>query len=366
MIKHYFYGKFLLNMAIERNSKIMLFPRMGKFIIVFFAIAFIIAAMRGYQLYQYVFRENVVKNYTLIIPQNATFKQVTDSLAINEVLESYKAFKWVAKKKKYKSTIKPGRYEFTKGMNTNQVVNILRSGLQTPINVTFNNVRFKEEFAGKVSKYIQADSLSILDLFSDDKQIEKFGFNMETFRAMFIPDTYEFFWTTSAEKFAKRMKIEYDRFWNEERLKKAKAMNLTPIEVSILASIVQSETAKKEELERIAGLYYNRIKKGIALQADPTIKFAVGDYSIQRVLNVHLEIDSPYNTYKYAGLPPGPINFPEKSTIDAVLNYEKNNYLYMCAREDFSGYHNFASTLAEHNRNAEKYRAALDKEKIYK
>ena len=344
----------------------MLFPRMGKYIIVFFAIAFILAAMRGYQLYQYTFRANVLKDYVLIIPQNATFKQVTDSLEINEVLESYKAFKWVAKKKKFPSTVKPGRYEFTKGMNTNQLVNILRSGLQTPVNVTFNNVRFNEDLAGKVSKYIQADSLSILNLFSDDEQIEKFGFTQETFRAMFIPDTYEFYWTTSAEEFAERMKTEYDRYWDEERLKKAEDMNLTPVEVSVLASIVQSETAKKEELQRISGLYYNRIKKGIPLQSDPTVRYALGDFSIQRVLNAHLEIDSPYNTYKNAGLPPGPINFPEKSTIDAVLNYEKNNYLYMCAREDFSGYHNFASTLAEHNRNAAKYHAALDAEKIYK
>jgi len=352
-------------MTIERKSKIMLFPRLGKYIIIFFAIAFILAAMRGYQLYQYVFRENVTKNYILIIPQDATFKQVTDSLEMNNVLESNKAFKWVAKRKKYPSTVKPGRYEFKEGMNTNQVVNILRSGLQTPVNVTFNNVRMKEELAGKVSKYIQADSLSILNLFSDNKQIEKFGFTPETYRTMFLPDTYEFYWTTSAEDFAERMKLEYDRFWTPERLQKAEAMNLTPVEVSVLASIVQSETAKKDELQIIAGLYYNRIKKGIPLQADPTVKYAVGDFSLKRILNSHLEIDSPYNTYKYAGLPPGPINFPEKSTIDAVLNYEKNNYLYMCAREDFSGYHNFSSTLAEHNRNAAKYRAALDAERIY-
>ncbi len=343
----------------------MLFPRLGKYIIVFFAIAFIFVAIRGYQLYQYVFRENVIKDYVLIIPQNATFKHVSDSLEINEVLESYKAFKWVSNRKKYRSTVKPGRYEFTKGMNTNQVVNILRSGLQAPVDVTFNNVRSKEDLAGKISKYIQADSISILNLFSDYNKIKKYGFTPETFRAMFIPDTYEFYWTTSADEFADRMKNEYERFWTAERMKKAESMSLTPVEVSVLASIVQSETAKKDELQRIAGLYYNRIKKGIPLQADPTVKYAVGDFSLKRILNAHLEIDSPYNTYKYAGLPPGPINFPEKSTIDAVLDYEKNNYLYMCAREDFSGYHNFSSNLAEHNRNAAKYRAALDAEKIY-
>ena len=353
-------------MAIERKNNIMLFPRFGKYIIVFFAIAFIVAALRGYQLYQYIFRENVKIDYVLIVPQNTTFKQITDSLEINEVLENYKAFKWVAKKKKYPSTVKPGRYKFTKGMNTNEVVNILRSGLQTPIGLTFNNVHFKEDLAGKVSKYIQADSLSILSLFSDDGQIKDFGFTPEAYPAMFIPNTYEFYWTTSAEEFANRMKMEYDRFWTPDRLKKAEAMNLSPVEVSVLASIVQSETAKKDEMPAIAGLYYNRLKKGIPLQADPTVKYAVGDSSLKRILNSHLEIDSPYNTYKFAGLPPGPINFPETASIDAVLNYEKNNYLYMCAREDFSGYHNFASTLAEHNRNAEKYRAALNAEKIYR
>jgi UPF0755 protein len=249
-------------------------------------------------------------------------------------------------------------------MNTNQIVNMLKGGMQTPLNVTFNNVRTKEDLAGKVSKYLIADSLSILNLFYDENQIEKFGFNTETYRAMFIPNTYQFYWTTTAGEFAERMKTEFDRFWNDERRKKAENINLSPVEVTILASIVQSETAKSEEMPRIAGLYINRLKRGQSLQADPTVKYAVGDYSLKRILNVHLEVDSPYNTYKYAGLPPGPINFPETSAIDAVLNFERHNYIYMCAKEDFSGYHNFAVTLAEHNRNAAKYRRELDKLKI--
>lgn len=343
----------------------MLFPRLGKYIIIFFAIAFIVAGVRAYQLYHYVFRENVKKDYILLVPEKTTFEQVLEELTGNDVLLNYKAFKWVAKKKKYASMIKPGRFALKKGMNSNQVVNILRSGLQEPVNVTFNNCRFNEDLAGKVSKYIQADSVSILQLFSDEEKIKEFGFTPETFRAMFIPNTYEFYWTTTADEFARRMKTEYDRFWNDERKKKAEDIGLKPVEVIILASIVQSETAKKDELKTVAGLYINRLKKGQLLQADPTVKYAVGDFSIKRVLNTHLEIDSPYNTYKYPGLPPGPINFPEIAAIDAVLNYEKHNYLYMCAREDFSGYHNFASTLAEHNRNAANYRAALNKNKIY-
>jgi len=344
----------------------MLFPKIGKFIIIFVAIAFIVVGVRAYQLYQYVFQENVKTNYILYISDNTTFNQISDSLHINNILINEKAFKWISKKKNYPTAIKPGRYLFKIGMNTNQVVNMLRSGIQNPVDVTFNNVRFKEDLAGKVSKYIQADSISILNLFYDEKKIENFGFDTETFRAMFIPNTYEFYWTTSADKFANRMKTEYERFWNESRKTKAKKLNLSPVEVIILASIVESETVKSDELKRVAGLYLNRLKRGILLQADPTIKYAVGDYSLKRVLNKHLEIESPYNTYKYAGLPPGPIMFPETSAIDAVLNYENHKYLYMCAKEDFSGYHNFAKTLSQHNRNAAKYRAALDKNRIWK
>jgi UPF0755 protein len=351
-------------MSIDKQNKLMLFPRFGKFIIIFIAIAFIIAGIRAYQLYQYVFRENVLTDYVLYIHPNTSYEQLTDSLKLNEALISLKAFHWVSKKKEYSKSIKTGRYLLKKGMNTNQIVNMLKGGMQTPLNVTFNNVRTKEDLAGKVSKYLIADSLSILNLFYNENQIEKLGFNTENYRAMFIPNTYQFYWTTSAEEFAERMKKEFDRFWNDERRKKAENINLSPVEVIILASIVQSETAKNEELARIAGLYINRLNRGQLLQADPTVKYAVGDFSLKRILNVHLEVDSPYNTYKYAGLPPGPINFPETSAVDAVLNFERHNYIYMCAKEDFSGYHNFAVTLAEHSRNAAKYRRELDKLKI--
>ena len=343
----------------------MLFPRVGKFIVVFFAIALIVAGLRGYQLYMYIFNENVKTEKAFIIPEGATFSQVTDTLEKNDILLNYKAFRWVSKKKSYPALIKPGRYLFKKGMNTNQIVNMLRAGEQEPLDVTFNNARFKEDLAGKVSRYLQADSLSILRLFNDKKKIEEYGFTPETFKAMFIPNTYEFYWTTSAEEFADRMKREYDRFWNETRRQKAEAIGLTPVEVTTLASIVQEETVKADELKRVAGLYINRLKRGMLLQADPTVKFAVGDFSLRRILNGHLEIDSPYNTYKYAGLPPGPINFPEALAIDAVLNYEKHDYLYMVARADFSGCHHFSKTLAEHNRHAAKYRAALNERKIW-
>lgn len=354
-----------LIMALQRKQYSMVFPKVNKYIILFFAVALLVAGARAYQLFQYIFKENVKKEYVLFIHEGDTYDQVLKTLTDNEVLYDLKAFKWVSKKKKYPAAVKPGRYLLKKGMNTNQVVNMLRAGVQDPVNVVFNNIRFKEQFAGAISKYLQADSLSLLALFSPETA-RKYGFLPENFSAMFIPNTYQFYWTTSATEFADRMKTEYDRFWNEARKTKAQQLGLTPPEVATLASIVQEETNKNDEKPIVAGVYLNRLKKGIPLQADPTVKFAVGDFAIQRVLNSHLETESPYNTYRYAGLPPGPISFAEISSIDAVLNYQKHNYLYFCAREDFSGYHNFARTLSEHNRNAEKYRSALNKLKIWK
>lgn len=353
-------------MAIENKSKLMLFPKVGKFIIIFFAFALIVAGLRAYQLYSYIFMENVKSEKAFIIREGTNFNQIINLLEENDIVLNYKAFKWVSKKKNYANLIKPGRYLLKKGMNTNQMVNMLRAGEQAPLNVTFNNIRFKEELAGKISHYIQADSLSLLMLFDDYAKIESYGFTPETYKAMFIPNTYRFYWTTTANQFADRMKQEYDRFWNSVRKEKAEKLGLTPVQVATLASIVQEETAKTDEMERIAGVYMNRLKRGMLLQADPTVKYAAGDFTLRRVLNVHLEIDSPYNTYKYAGLPPAPINFPEVTAIDAVLNFEKHDFLYMVAREDFSGYHNFSRTLAEHNRNAAKYHQALNNMKIWK
>lgn len=352
-------------MAINNKNKLMTFPRVGRFIIIFFSIAFLITAAYSYKLYTYIFNENVKGSPVIILPEGTTFSQVIDTLKANDALINYKAFGWVSKKKEYPDNIKPGRYHLTAEMNTNEIVNLLRAGIQEPLDVTFNNVRFKEDLAGKVSRYIQADSLSLVNLFTNNEKIEELGFTPETFNAMFIPNTYEFYWTTTAEEFADRIKKEYEKFWNEGRREKADKMGLTPVEVSTLASIVREETNKRDELARVAGVYINRLTRGIPLQADPTVKFAAGNPAINRVLNSHLKIDSPYNTYMYTGLPPGPINFPDIEAIDAVLNFEDHDYLYMCAREDFSGYHNFASTLSEHNQNAARYRAALDKEKIF-
>jgi UPF0755 protein len=296
---------------------------------------------------------------------NATYEQVVDSLKKHKIIANYTALDWVVKRKKYAEAIKPGKYLLDKGLNTNEIVNMLKSGNQVPVQVTFNNLRFIQELAGAVSKYIQPDSTELLQKFTDPAIHAKYGFTESTFHCMFIPNTYEFYWTTTADQFLERMSMEYKRFWNEKRTSEATDLGLTPEEVMTVASIVQEETNKKDERPIVAGLYLNRIKRGMPLQADPTVKFALGNFRIKRVLNSHLAIDSPYNTYKYAGLPPGPINFPEISSIESVLHASKTTYIYMCARQDFSGYHNFARNLSAHNANARKYKAALDSLQIY-
>ncbi|MEA3317340.1 MAG: endolytic transglycosylase MltG, partial [Bacteroidota bacterium] len=237
---------------------------------------------------------------------------------------------------------------------------------QKPLKLVFNNIRNIENLAGRVAKKIEADSSAIVNLMHNNKFIEELGFNKYTYTCIFIPNTYEFWWNTSAKSFVLRMHKEYLKFWNTERKAKAKKLNLSKEEVITIASIVDEETYKNDEMPRIAGVYINRLRKRIPLQADPTIKFAVGDFSIKRVLTKHLKTESPYNTYKHYGLPPGPISIPSIAAIDAVLNYEHHKYLYFCAKDDFSGYHNFAKNLYEHNRNARAYRRALNKKRIWK
>jgi UPF0755 protein len=244
---------------------------------------------------------------------------------------------------------------------------LLRSGQQAPLNVTFNNIRLKEELAEKICSEVSADADEFLALLNDSSVVSEYGFTTETIMCMFIPNTYEVFWTITERELMDRMYQEYKRFWNDERRAKADALGLTLTEVSILASVVQAEQlGHPDERPRVAGLYINRLERNIALQADPTLVYALGDFSIKRVLDTDKEIDSPYNTYLYAGLPPGPINLPEISSIDAVLNYEDHDYLYMCAKEDFSGYHNFANNLQDHLNNARKYQRALNQARVYR
>jgi UPF0755 protein len=269
-------------------------------------------------------------------------------------------FEWLAKWKKLEDNIHPGKYIIQDGMNNVELINLLRSGKQTPVKITFNNIRTKSNLAQKISKEIEPDSTEIISLLEDSVYLKIFGFNKETILTMFIPNTYEVYWNISGKELMDRMYTEYNKFWNSDRRQKAVQVGLSQIEVSILASIVEKETNMNDEKPRMAGVYLNRLRKNWMLQADPTIVYASGDFAIKRVLNIHKEIDSPYNTYLNYGLPPGPICIPSISSIDGVLNSETHNYMFFCAKDDFSGYHVFAETNAQHSINANKYRQALD------
>ena len=306
------------------------------------------------------------KEVVIYIPTGSSFENVLDTLSKHSILKNQKSFTTVAGRLGYKNNIKAGRYLIKPNTGNRKLVSMLKMGLQKPLKLTFNNIRTPQQLAGRIAQQIEADSLSILALLTSDQVTSGYGFDNETIIAMCIPNTYEFYWNTSAKGFLDRMQKEYEKFWNDEREAKAFKLELTKVQVSTLASIVEEETRFNNEKPRVAGVYINRLNKGIPLQADPTVKFAVGDFALRRILTKHLEVDSPYNTYKFRGLPPGPIRCPSISSIDAVLNAEKQSFLYFCAKADFSGYHDFAKTLTEHNRNAEAYRRALNKERIYR
>lgn len=336
-------------------------------ILLLIGIVGLVAGLYAYSVYQDIFKTNVSKDAYLYIPTGADYDVLIDSLISLEAVTNINSFKKTALLKKYKEKIYPGRYKLKKGMLNSELVNMLRSGKQAPVKLTFNNIRTVEELASRVSKIIEADSSDIIELINDEAYIEKFGFNKKTIIGMFIPNTYEYYWNTSAKLFFEKMNAEYKKFWSKSRIEKAKKINLTKKEVSVLASIVQAEQREhNDEKAIIAGLYINRLQRGMLLQSDPTLIFASGDFTKKRVLNKDKEIESLYNTYKYTGLPPGPINMPEISSLDAVLNYNKNNYIFMCAKEDFSGYHNFATNVKQHGINARKYQNALNKKKIWK
>ena len=322
-----------------------------------------------YELYSRVYQPNIVLPYNtekyIYIPTSAEFHDVVKVLSENGLLINANSFEWLAKQKKYTSNIKAGRYKINRALNNNDLVNLLRSGKQTPIKVTFNNLRNKEQLAGRIASQIEADSLSIINYITDTTFLNKLQLTTDNVACLFIPNTYEFYWNTSVEGFVNRMVKEYSSFWNSSRKKKAAAIKLNYYQVSALASIVEKEqNIKRDERPEIAGLYLNRLKKRMKLESDPTLIFALNDFSIKRVLNKDKKVDSPYNTYKHKGLPPGPICIPSINAIDAVLNASDNKYIFMCAKEDFSGYHNFAKTYTKHLINARKYQKALNKRKI--
>jgi UPF0755 protein len=345
----------------------MKFIFIRKYIIPFAILICIAAILIASVTYKKIYKPNINgHSIYLYIPTGSDYSAIIQILEKDSILKDINSFKWLAEKKNYPNHVYPGRYRLDSLMNNNDLIDKLRSGFQDPVKVVFNSIRTREQLAGKISKQIEPDSLNILKLMYNDSLIAEYGLIQETFTCIFLPNTYEFWWNTSAEKFISRMYREYQTFWNDERNGKAAILNLTPEEVTTLASIVDEETYYSKEMPSVAGVYINRLRIRMHLQADPTLKFALGDFSIKRVLNVHKQIDSPYNTYKRYGLPPGPISIPSVSAIDAVLNYESHSYLYFCAKPDFSGYHNFAKTLSQHNINARNYQRALNKERIWK
>ena len=298
---------------------------------------FLAAGAAGYGLFtgSITDRDSVV-----CIPENTSFEVLCDTLSAEGRITRPGRFRIVARAMGADRKIRSGRYELHAGMSAHRIVSMLRSGSQTPLRVTFNNIRTMPQLASVLGRQLRADSAAFAAMLLDDSVAARYGFRPEEFIGMFIPDTYEVYWTVSPDAFAERMNREYRRFWSGTRQERLRRTGLT------------------------AGVYINRLHRGIPLQADPTVRYAIGDFTLKRILNRHLKVDSPYNTYQHAGLPPGPIRMPSVAAIDAVLGYAEHDYLYFCARPDFSGYHSFARTLAEHNRNARAYAAALDRRGI--
>ena len=300
------------------------------------------------------------------IPSNSNFERVMHKLHDEKFIESLTSFKDVAKLMKYgDGKIKSGKYKIVPGSSNRQLVQMLRSGQQTPTSITFNNVRTIHDLAGNISKQIELDSVTLIQHFLNEENLKKWQVNAANAITLFIPNTYEVYWNVSAKSLCDKMLDAYDVFWEkEENIKALNSLNMTKQEVITLASIVQKETLKNDEKPTVAGVYINRLKREMPLQADPTVVFAWKKFDLKRVLNKHLKINSPYNTYKFPGLPPGPICMPDLSSVKAVLNYKKHRFLYFCAKPDYSGYHKFAKNLVQHNKNARVYHRWLNKQKI--
>ncbi len=338
---------------------------MKKFLILL-TVLLLILGFLGYDKYQDIFGPNVPENLSdpyLLVPTGSTYPEVVEILNKAGFLRDSASFIWVAKQMSFDSReMRPGRFEIQPNWSNRRLIQHLRGGKQASVRVVLTNERLLHEIAGKAAKTIEADSTDIMNLLTDPAFLRDYNLKPETALTLFIPNTYEFFWNSSARDFVKRMKKEHDAFWEKkDRINKAEKRGMTPAEVYTAASIVDRETNQVSEMPRIAGLYLNRLDRGILLQADPTVVFATGEFGLRRVLYRHLEIDSPYNTYKYAGLPPGPISMASIAAIDAVLNREEHDYIFMCAKGDGSGFHSFAKTNAGHGQNIKRYQENLKK-----
>jgi UPF0755 protein len=342
--------------------------KIKKWIILLIVLSVSTSAWFGYDFYRkfYVPNINLTSEKTeLLIPTDAGYEDVLKLLQQSGSVKNMQTLEWMARQMNYPNHVNPGRYILQPHMTNRELILLLRSAAQTPVMLTLNKFRSKETLAGFVSKKIETDSAELLMLLNNPLYLAKKGFNVDNIMVIFLHNTYELYWNTDAEEFMERMFKEYEKYWNEERTAKAAQHGLTPETATILASIVEEETNMKSEKPLIAGVYLNRLKKNMKLQADPTVRFAWNDFTIKRILFSHLAIDSRYNTYMYEGLPPGPICTPTSSSLDAVLKPASHDYYFFCAKEDFSGEHNFARTHAEHIQNARKYRDSLDVKNIF-
>lgn len=348
--------------AIEYRDQALKRRKRWATVSVVFTLALVCFSYYFYQVFFTVNIETKSKLTYVVVHRGDDWQAALKTIDATGVVVDKLSLHFVAKLMKYPTHVKPGRYELKDGYTNRELINVLKAGLQSPLKLTFTNVRLRRELADKLSTQIDARPSQIDSLLSSPSYTKSLGFDTTTVLSMFIPNTYELYWNTSAENLMKRMKKEYEKFWTPARDAEREKLHLTRAQVSTLASIVEAEQQQHaDERPRIAGVYLNRLKRGMKLQADPTVVYANRDFTIKRVLNVHLQKDSPYNTYKYAGLPPGPINLPSIASIDAVLKPESNNYVYFCAKEDFSGYHAFATNVTEHNANARRYQAALNR-----
>ncbi len=302
----------------------------------------------------------------LYIPHNISFRELRDTLQKGDYLSSKTSFSFLARLMRYDRRIIPGSYQLTPNMSNWQALRLLRTGTQQPVKIVLHHVRDKADLAIKITQNLEISASAFEHLLHDLAFVSQYGFCPENVLTMFIPNTYELYWTISPEALFDRMYKEYQRFWNQYRASQAKCLNLTPVEVSILASIVQDETVRNEEASTIAGIFINRLNKKMPLQSDATIRYVLGKASVRRILYKDVTIDSAYNTYQRRGLPPGPLNVPERAMLDAVLNFTPHNYLYFSAKEDFSGYHYFTKSFEEHLHHARRYRKALNQAHVYR
>lgn len=322
-----------------------------------------------FQLYKSFTTDNVAKDdeYELFIPRDYSFDQVEELLVRDGVLHDIKSFKQLARIKQYTKDVVPsGRYLITPSMTNLAIINKLRVGHQDPVRLTISQGRFVHDVAGQIAQKMSFDSLGLLNVLVDEDVLSRLRLSKEQAITQIIPNTYEVYWDLTPKELVTRLHREYNRFWDQnDRRQMAESIGMSLADVSTLASIVEKESIQSNERPIIAGLYLNRLKRNIPLQADPTVVFGVGDFSIRRVLLKHLSYDSPYNTYLFGGLPPGPICLPSIATIDAVLNASSHDYLYMCSKPGYNGAHLFAATLSEHERNATIYRRWLNSEGIF-